>query len=44
MNKTHWNSVSCEGLKADLILKLIDHSYELVFQSLNKKNEGRNFK
>lgn len=37
MNKTHWNSVTLDGLKKDLILKLIDHSYELVFQSLTKK-------
>lgn len=37
MNKTHWNSVVCEGLKSDLIKKLIDDSYELVFNSLTKK-------
>ncbi|MFP3831520.1 MmcQ/YjbR family DNA-binding protein [Chryseobacterium sp. SIMBA_028] len=37
MNKTHWNSVSIDGLRRELILKLIDHSYELVFQSLTKK-------
>lgn len=37
MNKTHWNSVSVDGLKRDLIFKLIDHSYELVFNSLTKK-------
>lgn len=37
MNKTHWNSVLCEGLKKELILKLIEHSYELVFNSLTKK-------
>ena len=37
MNKTHWNSVLCEGLKKDLILKMIDHSYELIFSSLTKK-------
>ncbi len=37
MNKTHWNSVSCDGLSRELILKLIDHSYELIFQSLPKK-------
>lgn len=37
MNKTHWNSVMAEGLKRDLILKLIDQSYELVFRSLTKK-------
>ena len=37
MNKTHWNSVVCVGLKQDLIKKLIDHSYELIFKSLTKK-------
>lgn len=37
MNKTHWNSVSLDGLKNDLILELIDHSYNLVFKSLTKK-------
>ncbi|KFF25962.1 MmcQ/YjbR family DNA-binding protein [Chryseobacterium vrystaatense] len=37
MNKTHWNSVLMDGLKRDLIFKLIDHSYELVFNSLTKK-------
>lgn len=37
MNKTHWNSVMCEGLKRELIMKLIDSSYELIFNSLTKK-------
>ncbi|TXF79391.1 MmcQ/YjbR family DNA-binding protein [Chryseobacterium sp.] len=37
MNKTHWNSVVCEGLRKELILKLIDQSYELIFNSLTKK-------
>ena len=37
LNKTHWNSVLCEGLKKELILKLIDHSYDLIFNSLTKK-------
>jgi len=40
MNKTHWNSVSVDGLKRDLIFKLIDQSYELVFKSLTKKAQG----
>lgn len=39
MNKTHWNSVVCEGLKKELILKLIDHSYELIVKSLPKKTQ-----
>ena len=37
MNKTHWNSIVCEGLKKNLIIKLIDHSYDLVLNSLPKK-------
>ncbi|REC76437.1 MmcQ/YjbR family DNA-binding protein [Chryseobacterium elymi] len=37
MNKTHWNSVQLDGLKRDLIYKLIDQSYELVYNSLTKK-------
>lgn len=37
MNKTHWNSVSVDGLKRDLVVKLIDQSYDLVFKSLTKK-------
>ncbi|MBH1959862.1 MAG: MmcQ/YjbR family DNA-binding protein [Flavobacteriia bacterium] len=37
MNKTHWNSVVCEGLKRALVMKLIDSSYELIFNSLPKK-------
>jgi len=37
MNKTHWNSVAVDGLKKELILKMIDQSYDLVFKSLTKK-------
>lgn len=37
MNKTHWNSVRCEGLKPSLIKELIEDSYRLVFNSLSKK-------
>ncbi|MDQ0475770.1 MULTISPECIES: MmcQ/YjbR family DNA-binding protein [Chryseobacterium] len=37
MNKTHWNSVVCDGLKKDLIFELIDHSYDLILNSLTKK-------
>lgn len=37
MNKTHWNSAFTDGLKRDLVFKLIDQSYELVFNSLTKK-------
>lgn len=37
MSKIHWNSVTCEGLKPDLIFKMIDHSYDLIVASLSKK-------
>ncbi|MDO5615241.1 MAG: MmcQ/YjbR family DNA-binding protein [Cruoricaptor ignavus] len=37
MNKKHWNSVVCEGLKRSLITQIIDHSYDLVYASLTKK-------
>lgn len=38
MNKKHWNTVSFEGALTDVKLReLIDHSYELVVQSLPKK-------
>ena len=40
MNKTHWNSVVCEGLKRELILEMIDHSYDLVFSSLTKNQKN----
>jgi len=40
MNKTHWNSVVCEGLKRELILEMIDHSYNLIVQSLTKKKRA----
>ena len=44
MNKIHWNSVTCEGLKPDLIFKMIDHSYDLIVKSLTKmkREELRN--
>ena len=38
MNKKHWNTVYIEGdLDLEFLKGLIDHSYELVFQSLPKK-------
>ncbi|NNE29624.1 MAG: MmcQ/YjbR family DNA-binding protein [Saprospiraceae bacterium] len=37
MNKKHWNTIYCErGLRDTLISDLIDHSYDLVVQSLKK--------
>ncbi len=41
MNKQHWNSVYLhDGLAQELVLDLIDHSYELIFSSLSKKLEA----
>ena len=38
MNKKHWNSVSVySGLENKLFLELVDHSYNLIFQSLPNK-------
>lgn len=37
MNKKHWNTVVLDGVIPDLeVRKMIDHSYELVVQSLPK--------
>ena len=38
MSKVHWNTVELErNIPHDLILELIDHSYNLVVKSLTKK-------
>jgi predicted DNA-binding protein (MmcQ/YjbR family) len=38
MNKKHWNSVRLEGSLPDgLVAELIEHSYQLVYQSLPRK-------
>ncbi|MEQ8242023.1 MmcQ/YjbR family DNA-binding protein [Fulvivirga sp.] len=38
MNKTHWNTIQMDGTIPDkLFLELIDHSYELIVNSLPKK-------
>ena len=38
MSKTHWNTVAINASVHDILIKeLIDHSYELVFDSLSKK-------
>jgi predicted DNA-binding protein (MmcQ/YjbR family) len=38
MNKKHWNTVYFElGLPKDLLIELIDHSYQLVVEGLPKK-------
>ena len=38
MNKAHWNSLYIDGTIPDnLFLELVDHSYELIVESLPKK-------
>ncbi len=38
MNKKHWNTVVVDGsISTQLLNEMIDHSYELVIQSLPKK-------
>jgi len=42
MNKKHWNTVELEtGLPDAELRGMIDHSYELVVQSLPKRGERR---
>ena len=41
MSKKHWNTVMIEGqLENQLILSLIDHSYDLVVGSFTKKKKA----
>lgn len=38
LNKKHWNSIDLDGsVNIDLVLELIDHSYQLIVDSLTKK-------
>ncbi len=38
MSKVHWNTVAVNSdVPQKLLLQLIDHSYELIFNSLTKK-------
>lgn len=41
MSKIHWNTINInQSVPDDLVKELIDHSYELVFLSLSKKNQN----
>ncbi len=47
MNKAHWNTlIMNDSLKVELIRSLIDHSYELIIESLPKavKEELKHYK
>lgn len=39
MNKTHWNTIFFEEISSKLLSELITHSYELVVNSLSKKEK-----
>jgi predicted DNA-binding protein (MmcQ/YjbR family) len=42
MNKTHWNTIIIDGSVSDSMLKeWIDHSYNLIVQSLPKKEREK---
>lgn len=42
MNKKHWNTLDLTGTLTDkFILKLIDHSYELIFEALPNKLKNK---
>lgn len=38
-NKKHWNSVVLDSTDQELIISLIDHSYDLVYKKLTKKEK-----
>ena len=40
MNKKHWNTVEVDGLREELIKKLIDDSYNLIFKMLPVKTKA----
>jgi len=38
MNKSHWNTVMVDGkLTREQLIKLIDHSYDLIVESFNRR-------
>jgi predicted DNA-binding protein (MmcQ/YjbR family) len=42
MNKKHWNTIELSGEIPDAeIIRMIDHSYDLVLASLPKKQRAR---
>lgn len=42
MSKQHWNTVYIDGsVPQAIIFEWIDHSYELVFKNLSKKEQSR---
>ncbi len=43
MHKKHWNTIHLDTneIRSSLLLKLIDHSYELVVENLPKKEQQK---
>lgn len=42
LNKKHWNTIIASGqLENDYLLSLIDHSYQLVVESLTKEEQSK---
>ncbi len=42
MNKKHWNTIRFDGEIPDkLLLEMVEHSYELVLNSISKKSSGK---
>lgn len=42
LNKEHWNTVTLDGsVPHDEFLEMIDHSYDLIVQSLKKSDRAR---
>ncbi|MEO8795457.1 MAG: MmcQ/YjbR family DNA-binding protein [Daejeonella sp.] len=42
MNKVHWNTVFINGRLSDqMVLELIDHSYDLIVKSLPKNKQSQ---
>ena len=37
MSKAHWNTIYLEQVPQDLIIEMIDHSYQLIIESLSNK-------
>jgi len=43
MNKKHWNTIEINGeVSRDVLIKLIDHSYNMVVTKLTKKTREEN--
>ncbi|HWR94152.1 MAG TPA: MmcQ/YjbR family DNA-binding protein [Flavobacterium sp.] len=41
MSKVHWNTININQSVSDTMIKeLIDHSYQLIFDSLSKKSQN----